>query len=472
LESSLAKADPTAGNSEAEEAEEQGERSKAMMESGETEGGTAEGAEAEGAKAENNEEGGEENAHHILFYSMLAGALLLTGLVALTSSSDKVVAGNTWRCVEQVILVFIAVMWYQAFDDLLAQGEFAKHHETLYHCLHAAGLLVICVVVSYYLAHQKGTASRVRLAIFCGVAAHYVSFASMAAGKMAMHNHFIPPGIHFVGLAMILIVIVVIFVVLHWIKASYGMYKDEEWAELISDVENDFAAMAFAMAFHLWVMHLIRGTNYTNAEEGESHSLLERCTLLGYAMTMTIGGSLALKPVHKFLDANMRPWLAARFAMFFSSFVAMAAAWAFLSWGEWEFEEVQFQFQPLLGKLAFATAIAFVSGLVLVLMAKLLPRPTEDDLGGGAGWKGSAARIERVVLIAIALMVAWSWEETFDEAIEGWTEGDKNAHLHKIILAVGMAAVIIPVYSVCLQPIVHGYATEGEKETVLDVRAA
>merc|ERR1719335_481890 len=68
--------------------------------------------------------------------------------------------------------------------------------------------------------------------------------------------------------------------------------------------------------------------------------------------------------------------------------------------------------------------------------------------------------IRRLVVNMLSLIIAFSWEETFDAAVEGAVEGDAHPATAKVLLALVVGTAVLPVYIFYLRPYVDAIDRE------------
>lgn len=149
-----------------------------------------------------------------------------------------------------------------------------------------------------------------------------------------------------------------------------------------------------------------------------------------------------------------------RLAIFFRSFLAMSAAWAFLHASEMGASDfLRGQYAPLFSRLFHAGFSSVVLILVILLLAN------QKSTGDIHAHKGRL-----VLLMAVILSVGWSWELTFDNALESILEIEgvrhPDAHHYKLLFSFGFAACLLPINAFYLKPIVLGF--EEEEKKVMD----
>jgi hypothetical protein len=394
----------------------------------------------------------QKTAGFLFAAGLLSNVVLLAIVFALLATSNRAINVHTWVAIDNIVAIFLAVMYFQAFNDLL-KGSFlhVANAKVLCTILHTVALLLVTLVISWLARGQP-----IFLAVFTGVAAHYVAFVSVHMAHTLYVEY--TTGSVFMKVAMLFLLILLFtligFLVYKWKKTL--KIENEVWNEKATDLENDCMAMACAVAWTLLVGTLLTGKDAVmklDTDEQVEHSSRQRTILLIYGFSLLpIGASLLV-----FADEpreSSHVWK--RLLMFFRSFISMACAWALLLWGQWTFYEQHSKDNPILGRTIFAIIASVAVAAGIVVSATLTHRSDEGGSGQHAVKRGS-----KVVLISLALVVAWSWEQTIDAAIEATAVVESSDEVHhwnlgksKFIIAFCMSAILIPIYAIYLKPIV------------------
>jgi len=408
-------------------------------------------------KGETKKEHGEENvggkegegrASSTWAISFFANVAMLAVVFAMASTKNDMVRNYTWFLIDQVIAVFLAVMYFQAFDSFLDFNRLGVHNTVVASILHAISMLAIAIILAYKLRRHD-----VGLAILCGCGAHVVSFASIHAAA-GFQNYLL--GFSYAnttcifGIAVLAIALLVIGFLVHTAKKRAQALEEANFMEKSDDVENDFASMAFSVVWTMFVRYLLTGHHPVDDETAPfDHTATQRAYMLIYAcLCLPIAGFGVKFCSQK--AAVTESYAVKRIMSFFTTVLCMNVAWAFLYWGEWEFFEALYPDDLLRGRVMFAVLATTVGGLALVGLCKI-----------PAAAAGLGIRKERLVaLTAVGLVVAWSWELCFDSAIESMVEGDSHPVAWKITATILMMAILVPVYAYYVKPI-SGPAAEA-----------
>eukprot|EP00929_Paragymnodinium_shiwhaense_P045183 TRINITY_DN23117_c0_g1_i1.p1 TRINITY_DN23117_c0_g1~~TRINITY_DN23117_c0_g1_i1.p1 ORF type:complete len:623 (-),score=74.39 TRINITY_DN23117_c0_g1_i1:969-2837(-) len=380
-------------------------------------------------------------------------ATIVLGLVAfaLHSGEDKAVVRHAWLMTDMVVAIFLAVLWYKAVSAAItfmvqdpSSPFFGKAH--LLHMLHAMVLLLVATVFSFWIRNH-----RVQLASFCGCAAHFASFASMGAA-IGLQEHLVTQysdlGV-FLAIPTVAALLMLLYYLVKFFKLGTGMEGNDEWEDSISDVENDFFAMAIASVATLAVAYVISG-EYRSMREMEGmnrENPMLRNGLLNYALVLLPVGALISASLSRVQAATANPFVQRNCAVA-SSVTTMLVAWGFLLAAQWEFASLRQQSQPILARLEFAILASFCGGVCLVGLVKLTST--------GSSWFAEAeAATMKFALKALAIIVGFSWEEVLHQAIRSFADRDLWTELQlRVGLAVGLGVVIIPLYALYYKPAV------------------
>lgn len=416
---------------------------------------------AEGAsrlRAVEKEEGGQagkstgevewENAGTVFAIGMFSQVVVLSVVFGMASSSKKQVADFTWFTVDQVVAIFVAVMWFQSFDGLLDFGGFAASHRIVMSCVHATAVLLCAIALAYLLRERE-----VGLAILCGCGAHYVAFASMHAGTELQVGFFLDWWYHpvscVVGILVLCMGLAAVGAGVFLLKRHARLTEEEAFMEKTDDMENDFAAMAVALLFSLLVRFLITGHHPQSEEVEFDHTAFQREVMFLYACIAIAAAGAGVMTLSRIRGGSLS-YGVRRACMFGNAFLAMNAAWAWLLWGEWEFYEGKYTgSQPLFGRVLFGLAVSLVcAGMVLAM--------------GHVPLFAAHARMVKVMLTAMSLVVGWAWEACFDDALEKFCDGLTHPVVAKVAATVVISAVLLPVYATSMKPIAMKAAEDME----------
>eukprot|EP00397_Hematodinium_sp_SG-2012_P055476 GEMP01067747.1.p1 GENE.GEMP01067747.1~~GEMP01067747.1.p1 ORF type:complete len:302 (+),score=81.81 GEMP01067747.1:171-1076(+) len=159
---------------------------------------------------------------------MVIGAIVFSaGFFFMTQYSVGTKA-VTWQLIDLCIAIFLAVLWFQAFDDVLEYHKFEEHHEFVAGAMHALMLFAIVCGVTFYM-RKTGNNS---MPIFAACGAHYVSFAVIhLAGST--QEAFFDSNVMLCFFSVLLILCVLLAIALATQKCRARVHGDTEWVEVL-----------------------------------------------------------------------------------------------------------------------------------------------------------------------------------------------------------------------------------------------
>jgi len=204
----------------------------------------------------------------------------------------------------------------------------------------------------------------------------------------------------------------------------------------------------------------------------------QRFLMFCYSLTLTVVAIMFLQPL-KTMPAYLTPYLAERFPQLFGqgssnpdlrkSFtlsalewlfrvirctLTLCVAWSYVLFGEWEFLEVRFEKDELMGWTTLSVAFSFIT----LLSIEGFSRYMESNLNQvRAGFSDQTVEsiaafketIQTMVLMGAAFSCAWCWEHCFAMAADvfgAMYNFGNGALFPKILLAVAIPVVVVPLY--------------------------
>lgn len=450
LEAELAAEEGQSGATKMPEGQQANKHKRTKIKTKSKKEGEEEEADEEEEQTGTNSEG-ERQAGETWALSFFANIALLAVIFGMASTKDGLIRNYTWYVIDQVVAIFLAVMYFQAFDSLLEFVDVGFSSLVLSSIVHAVVVFVSVMLLAYWLRrHDLG------LAVLCGAGAHVVSFSSMHAAAN-MQNHWV--GISYTwGMCIFGLLVLGLGLAL----AGYLTYTAKRKAQLLQsgslnnsfiektdDLENDVAAMSFSVAFTMFVRFVLSGHHPVGSEAEFDHTAQQRLLLLIYAVVCLLVAVVSVKFCSK-KAAESDSYAVKRMMTFLNTVAAMNVAWAFLYWGEWEFFEYLYPGEAIKGRVMFAIIATIACGLLLIGLSKY-PSTESDASMSGASITGKSDKM--VALTALALVCAWSWELCFDAAMEAMTEGVAHPVAWKVATTVILSGIIVPVYAIYMRPI-------------------
>jgi hypothetical protein len=326
--------------------------------------------------------------------------ILLALTFAMAQSSHVTLRNYTWSTLDNIINIFLAVLVFQVMDEILVDlGVVPPGVASVGSVIYALACLFTVIGLSYYLKHDLSD-----LGIFAAASAHFVSFAFMHS-VLVNAEHVGTTLIHTVILFVVLCAALpVVYYLCNIFRKKLGL-EGEEVEEKLDDLENDAGAMGLAICWTLIICFAISG-EYQDVEEQEKAQSAERRLMLVYAIFLSVGAFTFLVLTAKKVPDD---YYEKRAFNIFSSFLAMCVAWAFLLWGKWHFHDHAYAHVPVFGRIVFASVASLVTMAIIVGLSISIER---------GSIRRQANPGHMLILTALGLLVAWSWEEVFDKSIE------------------------------------------------------
>jgi len=381
---------------------------------------------------------------YLLFSCMILSAVLF----AMTQTSLGLVAPYTLLAVENIVAVFVAVMMYQALDDITDQ-ILDLSSRTLSACIHAVFWLVVCAFVAWQVRGRGRS-----LDVCCACGSHFVSFFSLHAALLTQEHYFSSSlALCFGGIVFAIAILTVLSLLGYFVKRSMGVLPgnpsvgistreiqdtNAEWLENVDDVENHFAGMVCSVMCTMFVRFLIldRYPHFDGIQPGDTalHSASHRIALLCYSAALVILTLCVMPLLSKMIDGER--YILRRLAGFFKVLLTLSVAWSFLLWGQWEIYERHFHWSPMFARLVFSgiCTVVLISGIFVVALL----------LSGRSRFVG---------VHALALITGFAWEENFNHSLDVVLIGHPSKHLWKLAIAFGVALIILPIWAAYLKPL-------------------
>jgi hypothetical protein len=390
-----------------------------------------------------------ESFGHSVAMGFAATVIIFFVVFAMANSSNRRLSMFTWRCLDNVISIFLAVLIFQAIDELVIDyGLLPKSHIVMASFIYAT--LLLCSAVGFSLLFKGSPAN---LAIYAASSAHFVGFGFMHASTLGFEHAAECRWSALKVFIAICFLLPCLYIALFYFKLHLGITSNPELLEKVDDVENDAGSMAFSISWTLMFCYWLTGAFHdfeapTNGDPTRS----ERRTMMIYAISLTVaGGALVLwcfEEDSSQFAASSWPYFTKRVRSFGGSAIAMCIAWAWMVWGKWNFHsEHWYGGCPTFSRIWFAVIVSFVTMAVIAGLCVLPrgPRATEKE--------------KLLLILTVSLLAGWSWEEVLDESIEVMTEDSSSpGHRHfwvaiyKFIAGVVLTAIVLPIHVVYFKP--------------------
>lgn len=379
---------------------------------------------------------------------LIAGAVLIP-LVTYMGMEDGTIQYLTLKMLDTFTSIFLAVLWFNAFRQLVHYFELRRSTELVAGLLQFVALYIIALVIANITRDKK-----MALVTFCSCAAHYVAFSGVFFGKLGQEDMSGMVGEENAPYFSVAFVFVVMaFFAALFAISFHGWRKKvghDEFQEEMDDVEADIGAIVISFLVTQAVRHMITGqypaTSHLQIQSGHElvhdprhvvHTPFQRWFMLGWAIVLTVFTALAVPALDSLASDN---YFKQRVIRAMKVTCVMMVAWGYLLWGQWQFHEVLFHGDRMYGQMVFALVASFVCLGVLILLGKWME------------WKHRSVQETNTMTITVtgvSLVAAWSWEFCFNTAFDIIGERYQVGYgglVPKLCLAVFVPLVVLPVY--------------------------
>jgi hypothetical protein len=176
------------------------------------------------------------------------------------------------------------------------------------------------------------------------------------------------------------------------------------WQDSMDNVQIVFFGMAAAFALTEFIRFVIagkfpelKGMNYKTL-----HTSMERHMLLGWVVAVAASGGFIVWHLSSSHLSHRLSYGMHLLVSFLCSFLSMCIAWAFLDWGQWYMYEWT-SLGPIFSRIVFALICSVVWIVGVCLLAAV---------------RKANATFCHFFILALSLLLAWSWGEVFALAFD------------------------------------------------------
>jgi len=404
--------------------------------------------EEHGEPAESSEE--PEGAGGALELSLFlvggTGALML--IFNLASSCVMEIKVATWRLMNTMTSIFIAVVLYALGKGVIEHAFEPSPSNMVRITLVSFALLFVGLHAVLY--NLKGGGNQLKAV--AQISAHVCGFCAMfgVADLMLVHEF------NFRQTLLVIIVSGVTITGGSWImhmamnKVSnadgFMDSEEKEWMETCEETTDDVFCLSTSFLITLMLQYIIRGKHETyipgeieNVTQTYANKLLAVALLFGVLVGV---GAVAMKSV-----GTSSSTAATRAATNFQHLTSMIMAWCFLFWAEWQMFLFGWGCTTIAASLAnaiFMTLLSFACVCFLALFHTYFRRTK------------MLHRSLKSLELALGVLAGFSWERAFDLALEHITiAGHSNGHGGRFavtLMAVALLAISFAAWRLYILP--------------------
>jgi len=361
--------------------------------------------------------------------------------------SEGLLGVLTMKLIDTFISIFLAVLWFSAFNQVLITFDVATWFPFAKSvlCLLQLLMLYIVAITVAWLWRDK----QMQLTTFTVCGAHYIAFAGIGAT-----NHVQESAVGdewsvwsaFTALAFVIMTVGFLstLYVLNWAFFRSKKVGDVRFQRSVDEMEVDIAGLVSSFLVTQAVQHAITG-EYPHAHlllqlmarQGMGTSSLQRTIMLGWSIVLTFVAGVCLPMLEEYTIKKDDHW-GRRSHRFLKVFMVMMVAWGYLIWGTWQFK-TYFSGDPMYGHMLFASLCTFVVLGLLYGFVIIQGKVTSE----------TARETNSITVSGLSLVAAWSWEHCFTLAFDvighRYNVGYQGL-VPKLVMATAIPCIVIPTY--------------------------
>jgi hypothetical protein len=421
---------------------------------------------------------------------MLLGSVsFMMGIFYLVNHSDKDMQLYTWQTICATISIFAAVLLFQAIDgvvNLVFLGEHASGfmkvavatiHAVVWYAIMQTFLALVsgavsfpCQTINSELQGEEAAKAQEQLLLNMKcwgiLLGHITGFASIHGWAEVQQLDFIKNNAALCFLVPVVAAIALwcAYLILDRVRNKVSMSDDGRvdefeklWNEATAETEDDVMSLTVSFLLVQAVRFAVFGRLPNPEGELEDVHATDAQGVIMFVIGVLLGVTLFLRTA--FLSCTL-----GRFTTWIRLIFDMAAAWA-----------IMFAIETLLsihglggsemgalGEVIQATAVTIFSFTVIYFLDK-----EEDSLT--ARGSSNSKRIKRAVhslIIALGVLVGFSWEKCFDVAVDQTADnlGGMPAPLVKLLMAATLCVIVVPAWRWYILPVVKDLGGFDEEE--------
>lgn len=384
-----------------------------------------------------------EGAHSVAV-GLIAGAIIIPLVIGMTLE-EGVLGHLTIRLLDTFTSIFLAVLWFNMFSSVGMACSSAVKIPYFIEVFSAIQMLVlygIANVIAYLWRNNH-----LKMTTFCSIGAHFIAFAGIMTGSHMQHeaskmaDEEIQPIVSFAFCFIIMLVLLAI----SGVNQCLWRKRVEHHAmnHALDHLELDILGLVLSFLITQAVRHALRDEYpkmhhlllQQRHEPDYIHPQWQCWFMLGWSVFLTILAGILLPMLNQYKEKG---WVNKLIHVTKVTLI-MLVAWGYILYGQWEFYGRLFHGDAMFGHMVFAVLATAIGMILLYIMAEIQGRTSRTQV----------LETNRITVTGISLVVAWSWEHCFDIAINVIGKDYQVGYgglVPKIILAIAIPAVMLPVY--------------------------
>lgn len=417
--------------------------------------------------------------------TMLLGSIgFQMSLFYLVNWPDQDIKRTAWQVISSCISIFVAVLLFQGFNEVVEEYVIEGGSETWEVCIDIAQLLFWLSSMQLMLAITSGAINElwggasphmnvveVNVKSLAKLLAHVTGFSAINAFGSVQQTYFNSSPM--CAVIIVPIGFAVLFVAFHFfdiIREKVSLSDDGgvdeyelKWDEETEESENDVAGLSLSFLTVQALRFAIGGVlpnveGVENADTAASHSVDDWGVLLLCSLGFAVFGFVAIQHDHLFGEPSQRTERAWKIIRNYFTF---GSAWCNFYSVMWAFSHTSFGERPALLHVIIAL---FVSGIAFISIF-VLDQVMDNNLFGEEA--DTAHEVLDEVMLALCMLVGFSWEQSFDTAVgvvANSLKSDVPPALAKLVMSLILVAVVFPAWRFFILPKELELAEEASEE--------
>lgn len=392
---------------------------------------------------------------------MLLGSIsFMMSLFYLVNHPDQDMKMYSWQVISQTISIFCAVLLFQGVNGLVEDYILDGHGHIFVFVVSALHMILWFMALQFVLAVASGAVGpapdsleEVELQLKCWAVlfAHLTGFSAINAWGSLQHvtwfsssplSAFLAVPIGGVGLSGL-------YYLTNTIRERISASDDgevdafeEKWDEEAEEAENDIAGLSLSFLTVQCLRFQIGGVlpNVEGVEpvaEAWTHpsSQVWLLTSAGIAFAAI---TVALVMGYQFISNMEYLERALRIAQ---NFCSMGFAWCLFYGAKWGLSAAGFTQEETLLRVCLAMFLSLLSFAIIFVLDKI----ADMDATGAA-----ADEAIRTIIEALGILVGFSWEQSFDVAVDSITQQITvmPASVTKLLMSLCLVAIVLPAWRI------------------------
>jgi hypothetical protein len=378
----------------------------------------------------------DSQTHHIFVKGVIVGIVIVSLMIALGSTGNRMIEKNTWSTMNHVVVTFLALAWFYVTMHLLEFHGLTGWPKALMHMCIAVFLLLFSSLVTWIMTKRDGKKG---VATFNALFDHIMGWCF--AGFVSNVQQIFKDSVLLVFLSIIGLMFFYAALALFWYFVV-GKCTTKGWSD---GSINTLTGAALAAGTVLWVHMVIAGAYHTIEDPRPTKPTLNQSVFMSCFSFVWILVAVVCTPyVARASEAAERSkaYWKKRVIDCTAVFVGFLPYYScVLSFGHLILDNCGYDVGAVEARLYLAALSTFIGMGMIVLCAKWRRIARDENLSG--------------MLVGLGgFMTGSAWANILNNSINMMADGDEHPFEMKFALISFLTAVVFPVYFYYFKPVV------------------